>query len=92
MLCLWHINNNIKNHARPLITQQIASANEAIEDPKAEAKERWNKMLQRWNRVVFAETVEEKDRRWTQFKQRYSEPLFADFLEYVSSHSSHFYY
>lgn len=40
-------------------------------------------MLCRWNCVVYALTVEEKDRQWSNFKERYADPLFTLLLDYI---------
>lgn len=85
MLCLWHIKNNVKARARPLITEQISSSTEIINDLRAKAEERWNIMLKRWNRIVFADIIEAKDHVWSRFKEHYSDTLFKDFLEYLDS-------
>ncbi|KAJ5243941.1 hypothetical protein N7489_004037 [Penicillium chrysogenum] len=55
---------------------------EAQED-RVKAEDGWKKMLRRWNRVVYALTIEEKDREWTNFKERYVDPLFTPLLDYI---------
>lgn len=61
--------------------QSAIAAVEVIEDMQLEADKCWDDMLRRWERVLQANTIEDKDLRWSQFKQRYSEPLFKDFVE-----------
>lgn len=95
--CTWHINMNILKKPRPLLADQVAQARreargdnssyrltpaEAQED-REKAEEGWKKMLQRWNRVVYAVTFEEKDRQWSDFKERYTPPLFLPLLEHI---------
>lgn len=47
--------------------------------------EGWNKMMKRWNRLVYAETQEAFDTAWTRFQQKYEAPIFADLLAYIRS-------
>lgn len=90
MLCLWHINKAIRKHGRPLILRQVRalvnSGQLTTEEAASEITKRWNKMLQRWIRVVYAESLIETQERWRQFKWQYSEPLFEDFLCYIDSY------
>ncbi|KAJ6142420.1 hypothetical protein N7471_001873 [Penicillium samsonianum] len=47
--------------------------------------EGWKEMLKRWNRVVFALTIDDFNTQWAVFKERYADPIFSPLLDYIQA-------
>ncbi|OQD67366.1 hypothetical protein PENANT_c317G11027, partial [Penicillium antarcticum] len=90
LLCLWHVISNIKAKAIPAARKHVKALIDAGEVEKeayiAYATAFWLKMLQRWNRVVFAETEQRMREQWLYFCSCYSEPVFSNLLTYIEKH------
>jgi hypothetical protein len=78
MICLWHINMNIMKKARPILADQLAEARREASSISSSQRrtevgidrelrklvnKAWEKMLQRWIRIVHAITTEEREER-----------------------------
>lgn len=50
---------------------------------KRVADEGWEKMLKRWNYVIYAESESAFNSAWAHFQQKYDAPIFADLLAYI---------
>ncbi|KAJ5117506.1 hypothetical protein N7448_011138 [Penicillium atrosanguineum] len=95
MVCLWHINMNIMKKARPLLGDQIAIARRDNISTRPMTKAQmdkelrqmvdtgWKKMLQGWNRIVYADSVSAFQTSWTWFQAQYSDPIFLPILQYI---------
>lgn len=45
----------------------------------------WKKMLQRWNRVIYADSETALKQRWDWFKESYNDPIFQPVLAYIQA-------
>jgi hypothetical protein len=50
---------------------------------KRVADEGWEKMLKRWNRVIYADSERAFDSAWAHFRRKYDAPIFTDLLAYI---------
>ncbi|KAJ5899145.1 hypothetical protein N7495_003889 [Penicillium taxi] len=90
MICIWHINQNIAKHARPLLNEQtiLDRTNSIITPAQREAerenvKEGWDNMHRRWNRLVYAKDTAELKEKWQWFQDEYKE--FPNLVQYIQT-------
>ena len=80
MICLWHINKNIKMHALPLLREKFDDVVDK-EEYRVAVDNAWTEMKSRWLEVVNSQRVVEMNRAWSRFRQEYAE--YDDFLSYI---------
>ena len=68
MLCLWHINENVKKHYKEIVGYD---------------KEGWDEFNAAWRTVVNSPTIDDFNKQWLEFCNKYEKEMTQGVVEYV---------
>ena len=70
---------------RPMQSDRPKTKEQLQEELRKLVDKGWRKMLQRWNRVVYADSKAALNQHWDRFKESYNDPIFQPVIAYIQA-------